>query len=158
LRRQATLIEHARRGGWTALPELAVDTGSMRSRSIDVGFVRISRREAIVAEIWDWFDDVGAGLRSLDGKREAMQARLERDSGPRSEPWTVRCLYVVRRTRRNQRLLTDLRPLFAARFAGSSTSWLRALADPDVVMPDKDGLLWSTSSGGLGASRLGPGA
>jgi transcriptional regulator with XRE-family HTH domain len=157
LRRQAALIDRAKPGGWTALPELAVDMASTRSRSIDVALVRSTRREAVVAEIWDWFDDVGAGLRSLDGKREAIRARLERDGGSGSQPWRVRCLYVVRQTRRNQQLLADLRALFAARFPASSTAWLRALGDPDAAMPHGHGLLWSRSSGALDSSRLGPG-
>src|SRR4051812_3495832 len=81
LRRQAALIEAARAGVWHALPEFALDAGALRSRSVDVALVRSSRREAILAEIWDWFDDVGASLRSLDGKREALLERLERDHG-----------------------------------------------------------------------------
>jgi hypothetical protein len=30
---------------------------------------------------------------------------------------------------------------------GSSSQWLRALADPTVAMPDGDGLVWSTVRG-----------
>jgi transcriptional regulator with XRE-family HTH domain len=155
LRRQAALIELAVRGGWSALPELAIDPGAVRSRSVDVALTRPERREAVVAEIWDWFDDVGAGLRSVDGKRDAVISRLERAlDGQSPARWMVRCLYVVRRTRRNVRLLGELRPLFAARFPGSSRAWLRALTDPDTDLPLEDGLIWSTSTGAFQASRL----
>jgi transcriptional regulator with XRE-family HTH domain len=61
LRRQNALVEIAASGGWTALPELAIDRGERRSRSIDVALVRHPTREAIAVEIWDWLDDVGAG-------------------------------------------------------------------------------------------------
>ena len=148
LRRQAALIELAVSGGWRAQPEVAIDPGAVRSRSIDVVLARAARREAIVAEIWDWFDDVGVSLRSLDGKREALAARL-------GEGWTVRCLFVVRRTRRNERLFRDLRPLFAARFPGSSTEWLRALREEHARLPAADGLVWSTARLELQPSRLG---
>ena len=156
LRRQAALIDLARPGGWQALPELALDAGAPRSRSADVALVRWDRREAILAEIWNWFDDVGASLRSLDGKREALVVRLLRDE-PHGREWRVRCLFVVRRTRRNERLVADLRPLFRARFPGSSRDWLHALSGGGSVLPGEDGLLWSNRALAMEASRLGPG-
>jgi transcriptional regulator with XRE-family HTH domain len=150
LKRQSALISIAARGGWQALPELAIDPFRARSRSIDVALIRRSSREAIAAEIWDWFDDVGAGFRSLDAKRTTLAERLEASHG-----WNVRGLYVVRDTRRNHALLVDVRPLFAARFTGVPSSWLRALTDPAARLPDGDGLLWSDRSGAsLKASRL----
>lgn len=156
LRRQASLIAVAEPGGWHSLPEFAVDPGPARSRSIDIVLLRAKAQEAILGEIWDWFDDVGASLRSLDGKREALVARLQRESDP-SRAWTVRCLFVVRRTRRNERLLAELRPIFAARFPASARSWMSALTEPDIRLPTADGLVWSTSSYALQASRLGRG-
>jgi len=152
LRRQSALIEFARPGGWEALPELALDPGAIRSRSIDVALVRWDRREAILAEIWDWFDDVGASLRSLDGKRDALLELLRRNHGG---AWNVRCLFVVRKTKRNEALVAELRPLFASRFKGSSVAWLRALSGLTGSLPDGDGLLWSTATYTLVASRLG---
>jgi hypothetical protein len=62
-------------GGWKPQPELALDPGVIRSRSADVALVRLEQREAVPTEIWDWFGDVGAGLRSLDGKRDALVCR-----------------------------------------------------------------------------------
>ena len=152
VRRQAAVIDLAQPGGWQSLPELALDPGAARSRSVDVALVRWERREAIVCEIWDWFDDVGGSLRSLDGKREALVARLSAESG---DMWTVRCLFVVRRTKRNERLVAQLRPLFAARFPGSSPAWLRALTNPSGELPPIDGFLWSLSTYDLQPSRLG---
>ena len=154
LRRQAALIQFARPGGWEALPELALDQGAVRSRSVDVALVRWDRREAIIAEIWDWFDDVGASLRSLDSKRDAFTERLRREQ---AGDWRVRCLFVVRKTKRSEALIAELRPLFASRFKGSSLAWLRALADPIAGLPEHDGMLWSTATNKLQASRLGDG-
>ena len=153
LRRQSALIELASTGGWSALPELAIDPGLPRGRSIDVALLRRTSDEAVVVEVWDWFDDVGAGLRGLDAKLNALAARLAGGSSDHAG-WRVRGLYVVRGTRRNRRLVDELRPLFAARFPGSSVSWLRALAEPMHAMPAADGLLWTDSSGALAASRL----
>jgi transcriptional regulator with XRE-family HTH domain len=154
LRRQSAVIEIARTGGWSGLPELAIDPAAPRSRSIDVALVRRARREAVVVEIWDWFDDVGAGLRGLDAKIGVLATRLASQStGP--VPWRVRGLYVVRGTRRNRRLVDELRPLFSARFPGSALAWVEALAVPGRAMPPADGLLWSDASGTLTASRLG---
>ena len=162
------MIELGQGGGWQPFPEFAVDSGIVRSRSIDVVLLRPHARKAILCEIWDWFDDVGASLRSLDGKRAALIARLDRDTGDRAaliarldrdtgdrESWTVRCLFVVRRTRRNERLLTDLRPIFAARFPGSARGWLSALTQAGLDIPKGDGLLWSTGRNEFQASRLG---
>jgi hypothetical protein len=153
LRRQASLISFAEPGGWQALPELALDHGVIRSRSADVVLLRRARREAVLAEIWDWFDDVGASLRSLDGKRDALARYLEAEA-PGTQPWTIRCLFVVRQTRRNVGVVAELRPLFWARFPGRAQQWLRSLADPGEPLPPGDGLVWSTSTLELRASRL----
>ena len=148
LRRQSALIELASAGGWSALPELAVDPGSIRSRSIDVVLMREATSEAVVVEVWDWFNDVGASLRGLDAKVTALGQRLAAE-------WRIEGLFIVRDTRRNRQLVAELRPLFAARFDGSSLGWLNALRSPGTTMPDGHGLLWSDSRMRLLASRLG---
>jgi transcriptional regulator with XRE-family HTH domain len=168
LRRQSALIVLATAGGWSALPELSIDPGSIRSRSIDVALVRTRTREAVVAEIWDWFDDVGAGLRGLDAKVSTLASRLAAEPKP-SRPdassagsidvgpalaWQVRGLFVVRDTRRNRKLVAALRPLFAARFDGPSADWIRALGNPDAAMPDGHGFVWSDRRVRLSSSRL----
>jgi transcriptional regulator with XRE-family HTH domain len=152
LRRQASIMELAARAGWQPLPELALDPGAVRSRSVDVALVRLERREAILVEVWDWFDDVGASLRSLDSKRDALALRLANEHGG---DWTVRSVFVVRRTRRNERLLAELRPLFAARFPASAIEWIGTLSNPGRDLPAADGLLWSTQGYRLQPSRLG---
>ena len=150
LRRQEALIAFAAPGGWRAAPELAVDA-TPRSRSIDVALTRPETREAVVVEIWDWFDDVGAGLRGLDGKIAALAARL-------GDGWTVRGLYIVRATRRNRALVGEFWRLFAARFPGSGHAWIRALTDAAARLPREDALLWSSADATrMTPSRLGVG-
>jgi transcriptional regulator with XRE-family HTH domain len=141
LRRQRLVIELSSRGGWQAQPELAIDEGSARSRAIDVALIRPARREAVAVEVWDLLTDVGAAMRSLDGKVATLGRRL-------ADPqWAVRGLWVVRGTHRNRALVAEFRPVFAARFPASSAEWLRALADPATAMPDRDGLCWTDVSG-----------
>jgi transcriptional regulator with XRE-family HTH domain len=154
IRRQNAVVETARPGGWSAHPELAVDTDVVRSRSIDVALVRAATREAAVVEIWDWFDDVGASLRGLDGKKAALRARLNESGGA----WRVGGLYVIRDTRRNRALVIELGAVFAARFPGSSTAWLRALTDEGgrEPMPLLDAYVWSNAAGRLRAVRRPP--
>jgi transcriptional regulator with XRE-family HTH domain len=155
LMRQDALIKFATPGGWQSLPEFAVDSGTTRSRSVDVALIRVTSGEAIVAEIWDWFDDVGAGLRSLDGKVDAMRQRLAHRPSPNGSAWNVQGLYVVRDTRRNRALIGQLGGLFGARFRASSYRWLEALGDPSRKLPAGHGLLWSDRTGlTLRASRL----
>jgi hypothetical protein len=134
------------------MPELAIDRDVARSRSIDVALVRRASREAVVVEVWNWFDDVGGALRGLDGKLGSAAARLDANAA-----WTVRGLFVVRDTRRNRELIDDLKALFLARFGADSRLWLKALTDPAQALPEGDGLLWSDRSGTtLKASRLRP--
>jgi len=147
LRRQEALIAFARPGGWRPAPELVLGPARW-ARSIDVALTRPATREAVVVEVWDWLDDVGAAMRSLGAKVEALQARL----GPE---WRVRGLFVVRATARNRQLVREFRGVFASRFPGGSRAWLRALGDPTAPMPARDGLAWSVSGGShLRAARL----
>jgi len=149
-RRQSALISFAAPGGWRSLPELRLDQETRWSRSIDVALVRHATGEAVVAEIWNWFEDVGAALRGLDGKVAPLREQLD----PRVE-WTVRGLFIVRDTRRNRALIAELGPMFAARFPGNARAWLRALTDPGQPLPEGGGLLWSDRTGTrLMASRL----
>jgi transcriptional regulator with XRE-family HTH domain len=81
LKRQSALISIAVAGGWRALPELSIDPGRPRSRSIDVALVRAATREVIVVEIWNWFEDVGGALRGLDAKTGSLATRLGLEVG-----------------------------------------------------------------------------
>jgi transcriptional regulator with XRE-family HTH domain len=153
LRRQNALVEIAASGGWTALPELAIDRGERRSRSIDVALVRHATHEAIAVEIWDWLDDIGAAWRGLDAKVSALEERLGGGlDGDAS--WRVGGLFVLRNTRRNRGLLRDLASLFAARFPSRSAAWLLTLRQPSEPIPGGVGFLWSAADGRLIGARL----
>jgi transcriptional regulator with XRE-family HTH domain len=143
LRRQRLVIELSSRGGWQAQPELAIDEGSARSRAIDVVLIRPARREAIAVEVWDLLTDVGAAMRSLDGKVATLGRRLMPRVDEAVPLWAVRGLWIVRGTHRNRALLVQFETLFAARFPAGSAEWLRALADPTTVIPNQDGLCWT---------------
>jgi transcriptional regulator with XRE-family HTH domain len=137
LRRQQLVIQRASRGGWTAQPELTIDEGVVKSRAIDVVLTRPLRREAVAVEVWDLLTDVGAAMRSLDGKVATLGRRLA------NSQWAVRGLWMVRGTHRNHALVAEFRSVFAARFPASSAEWLKALADPTTAMPGQDGLCWT---------------
>jgi hypothetical protein len=122
----------------------------VRSRSIDVALIRQATREVVIVEIWNWFEGVDGALRGLDGKVEAVRARLDH-----AEPWQIRGLFVVRDTRRNRQLISELRLLFTARFTADSRIWLKALTQPSQALPAGDSLLWSDRAGTvLRPSRL----
>jgi transcriptional regulator with XRE-family HTH domain len=140
LRRQDLVIATARAGGWSARPELGIDSDSGRSRSIDVYLSRFAEREIAVVEIVDLFADAGADLRGLTDKVAAVR----RASPPGSR---VRGLLVLRATNRNRTTVAELASLFAARFPAQSRAWLDALRSPTSAMPEDDGLLWSSVSG-----------
>src|SRR6266508_3701744 len=119
LRRQQLVIQLASRGGWTAQPGLAIDEGVVKSRAIDIVLTRPNRREAVAVEVWDLLTDVGAAMRSLDGKVATLGRRLT------NPLWAVRGLWVVRGTHRNRALVAEFRSVFAARFPASSAEWPR---------------------------------
>jgi len=140
LRRQDLMIRFSAPRGWSGGPESLLPDGGPFPRSIDVLLTRPVNREAAVIEIWDLILDGGAAMRGLEVKVRATRDRL----GP---GWRVQGLLVVRGTQRNRRLLNELRALFAARYPASSSSWLRALADPKAAMPDQDGIAWTDVEG-----------
>jgi transcriptional regulator with XRE-family HTH domain len=148
LKGQELVVRTATPGGWRPMPEAALDPLAYRSRSVDVLLERRARRELAVVEIWDWFDDVGAALRSLDGKVETIAGRREAGA-------MTRGLWVVRATRRNRDLVADLPAIFGAKFTGAAAAWLRALGDPSRPMPDGNGFVWvDVQATRLFASRL----
>ena len=149
LRRQRLVIEVAARGAWQAHPEFTIDDATLRSRAIDVVLLRPVQREAIAVEVWDLLTDVGAAMRSLEGKVSTLARRLA-PVGTGSAGWIVRGLWVVRGTRRNRTILADFRPVFEARFPARSSEWLRALTDPATAVPGRDGLCWTDAK----ATRL----
>lgn len=147
LKRQQLVIETATRGGWQAIPELAIDPAWTHSRSVDVLLERLSSRESIVVEVWDFFDDVGAAVRGLDGKIAALERMHQQRQAAGGHAWAVRGLFVVRGTRRNRALVQEFRTLFASRFHASSGDWLAAIQDPTRRLPPGDALLWTDVAG-----------
>jgi len=144
--RQELVIRYAADGGWRADPERLV-TGQGAWRYVDVLLRRPLTREVAVVEIWDFLDDVGAGLRGLADKIERVRVET---SGT-----AVSGLLVVRATLRNRRLVSHLAAVFASHFPASSPLWLRALRDPSTSMPGERGLVWTDARGTrLQASKL----
>jgi hypothetical protein len=45
-------------------------------------------------------------------------------------------------------LVAELALLVDARVPAASTAWLKAIRDPNVPMPDHDGLVWARVDGG----------
>ena len=149
LRNQERVIRTALAGGWRSLPEAPIDREARTSRAADVVLMRGS--EYALVEVWDWFDDVGAALRELDRRLDALErfaiARMIDDSMPRA----AGC-WMIRATQRNRRLVREHRHLFRARFAGSSRAWLAALTTHGTAMPTEPAILWAT----VGGERLYP--
>ncbi len=146
LRHQELVLSLARRGGWTGVPEAALDRDARTSRSLDVLLTR--RSEWAIVEIWDWFDDVGQAFRDWDRRLDALErlaiartpppsvaiARTRAASAP-ADPPRSSGVWLVRSTRRNRELVSDHGNLFRARFPGSGQAWLRALTDPLADLP-----------------------
>ncbi len=148
LKGQQLVIEAAGGGRWVARPELLLDTDAERGRSIDVALLRAERREAAVVEIWNFFNDVGAAQRSLDGKIATLERQLTtvrdiRDAGP----FRVAGLWVVRGTKRNRKLVREFSAFFSAAFTGGSRDWLGAITDSTVPMPIGNGMVWTDVAG-----------
>ncbi len=157
LRHQELIVRTASSGGWTALPEAALDRDARTSRAADVLLERAN--EYAITEVWDWFDDVGAALRDWDRRLDALDryaiARLGLATGstgrggsagePAAPPRVGGC-WVVRATRRNRLLISEHRHLFRARFAASGHAWLEALIT-SRPMPDASALLWVSVDG-----------
>ena len=140
LRRQDLVVSLARGGGWSGRPEVAIDPNAGWSRSIDVLLTRAGGREVVVVEVVDLLSDAGAAMRGLTDKVAAVR----RTSPPEAR---VAGVLVLRATLRNRATTRELASVFAARFPGSSASWLAALRTVEVAMPEEDGLLWSSVSG-----------
>jgi len=146
LKRQQLVVIAAASGGWTPMVEAQVDRAPQPSRSIDVLLGRGAKREAIVVEVWDWLDDLGAALRGIDRKVASLRGQLAARPGGAGE-WRVSGLWVVRGTRRNRELAAEFRHLFTSRFPVSTTDWSRALTDPATQMPRAAGILWTDVKG-----------
>ena len=150
LKGQELIIRTALPGGWGSLPEELIDREARTSSAADVLLHRrVPQRAAeyALAEVIDWFDDVGAPMREWQRRLDAVERYAISRMRPDDElPRTSGC-WIVRATRRNRELIGEHRNLFRARFPGSGRAWLAALADTDVPMPTQPALLWVTVSG-----------
>ena len=112
---------HRDRRGWRAVPEAALPDDGPRPRSIDVLLRAPARGETAVVEVVDLLPTSGTPSEP-GGKVLAIASR---------EPGgTVAGLLLVRRTRRNRQVVSDLRSLFAARYPGRRRRG-SSLAGPD---------------------------
>ncbi|CAN5712530.1 hypothetical protein BH23CHL7_BH23CHL7_21800 [soil metagenome] len=154
LRHQELVIRTSQIGAWRSLPEELIDRDARSSRAADVLLRRT--REYALAEVWDWFDDVGAAARDWHRRLEAVERyAIARMVGDESLP-RVSGVWIVRATRRNRGLVHEHRHFFKAMLPGSGTAWLAALTDRDVPMPKEAALLWVTVKGDrLYPARLG---
>jgi transcriptional regulator with XRE-family HTH domain len=110
------------------------------SRSTDVGLLDDLHRRLVLVECVNTFGNVGASVRSSDRKRQEAEA-LAISIG-HGDPFTVHEVWVVRDTRRNRELVARYPELFASRFPGSSSAWVRAL-NFGSPPPQERGLVWS---------------
>lgn len=148
LRTQELVANLALAGGWTSVPERAVDDAARGSRSVDLWLERETANgvlEIVAIEVMDWFDDVGARFRDWDRRLErvrqlAVGTRSREGPDGITLPRVSGC-WVVRATQRNRGILTDHRTLFRARFPGDAQSWLRSLDGPSPL-PSDPAVLW----------------
>jgi hypothetical protein len=161
LKAQELVLRTSKSGGWSGIPEERFDADVRTSRFADV-FLRRDRppteaNEVALIEVIDWFDDVGAPMRSwqrrLDGVERYAIAHIVDEVKPLP---SVSGCWVVRATKRNRALIAEHSNLFATRFRGSARAWLAALTDEARRMPKESALLWISVSGDkLYPSRLG---
>lgn len=135
---QELLMRLGRAAGYRAffeLPTRAIDP----RRSVDVGLRDDRRRRLILVEIWNTFGDLGAAARSTSRKVAEAEGLAAATWG--EAPSTVAGCWVVRATRRNREIIARYPELFAARFPGSSVTWVRALTQ-GTPPPNEPGLIW----------------
>jgi transcriptional regulator with XRE-family HTH domain len=115
---------------------------------IDVGLRDDRRRVLSVIEVWNRFEDIGAGSRNFKRKLAEAEA-LAVAAGGDGDPYRVAGCWVLRATAANRALVARYPAIFAAEFPGSSRAWLRSLLAGDTP-PDEPGVVWVD----VGATRL----
>ncbi len=127
LRHQELVARTATPGGWQPLVEHGLGSAGVA----DLVIARTDERALV--EVWDLLMDVGDAFRSWDRKLERLAAEDEdRVSG----------CWALRATRRNRELIIDHATVFNARFPGSGSAWMAAMASANQPMPDEPALLW----------------
>jgi transcriptional regulator with XRE-family HTH domain len=134
---QELVIRYARKVGFTTAFELPTRP-SEPWRSTDVGLGDGVRHILIGAECWNTFGDIGASTRSSTRKLAELEQMAIARWGPDGRAATV---WVVRSTARNHALIQRYPEVFATRFPGPSTGWVKALTEGGEV-PTEPGLVW----------------
>jgi transcriptional regulator with XRE-family HTH domain len=143
---QELVLRLGRRAGYGRAFEVSTRPADP-SRSTDVGLRSDERRMLILVECWNTIGDLGAAARSTSHKTAEAEQLAVATGGER--PFAVRAVWVVRATARNRALVARYPEVFAARFPGSSTRWVAALAT-GAEPPRHPGLVWCD----LPATRL----
>ena len=147
LKVQETLLRIARGAGLERAFELATKPNDPW-RSADVGLWNARHRQAIDAECWNTFGDIGAATRTSDRKRVELEQLAAARYG---EGVRASLVWVVRDTKANRALIARYPEVFASKFTGSSRQWVRALTTGSEA-PDGPGMVWcDTGTGRLHA-------
>jgi transcriptional regulator with XRE-family HTH domain len=131
----------ARKGssiGHVALPEMPAGRGGSW-RSTDLALRNDLLRWLLIVECWNTIGDLGAAWRGTSRKHADGEEYAAGRWG--EDPHLVSACWVVRATSRNRALVARYPALFAARFAGSSRAWVRALTT-GTEPPREAGLVW----------------
>jgi transcriptional regulator with XRE-family HTH domain len=112
---------------------------------IDVGLRDDRHRVLSVIEIWNRFEEIGAGSRNFKRKLAEAEA-LAVVAGGDGEPYRVAGCWVIRATAANRALVARYPAIFAAEFRGSSRAWVRALTLGEAP-PEEPGIVWVDVAG-----------
>lgn len=138
LRIQELVLRLGRAAGYAGIFELQTRPNDP-SRSADVGLRHDIKRRLLLVECWNTIGDIGAAARSSARKLSEAEALAIAVGGERT--YVAGGCWVVRATARNRALIATYPALFAARFAGSSEGWVRALSS-GAAPPSEPGLVW----------------
>lgn len=136
---QDLLLRVARAAGFSGKFEMATRP-SDPAHTADVVLRHDLQRLLILVECWNTIGDIGNAARSTN--RKVAELRQLAVVIGRERAYQVGACWVVRSSRRNQELVRRYEAVFAARFPGSSRSWLRALAT-GATPPIDPGIVWS---------------
>jgi transcriptional regulator with XRE-family HTH domain len=140
---QELVLRLGRRSGAAGLVELPTKPAEPW-RSIDVALVDDAHRRLTVVECWNTIGDVGGAARTSTRKLAEAEDIATARWGERSHATGL--VWVVRATARNRALVARYPEVFASRFPGSSTRWVRALTDGEEP-PAEPGLVWASVDG-----------
>jgi transcriptional regulator with XRE-family HTH domain len=144
---QELVLKLGKAGGWESRFELPTRPTDP-ARSSDAALLDRRGRRMVLNECWNTFGDLGYATRSSDRKlheAHALATALGGDDGP----FAVSLCWVVRDTAANRPIVARYEHIFASRFPGSSSAWVRALTR-GAPMPAEPGLVWCD----LNATRL----